>query len=101
VPPETDPARRAVVTGLGAVTPIGNDAATFWTNLLADVESRRVERGDRTAARNARKQVGPERRGVVADRSHRAEAGHHGSTGRISLGRHARSLSSLRAGVRF
>jgi len=37
VPPETDPARRAVVTGLGAVTPIGNDAATFWTNLLAGV----------------------------------------------------------------
>jgi 3-oxoacyl-[acyl-carrier-protein] synthase II len=37
VPPETDPARRAVVTGVGAVTPIGNDAATFWTNLLAGV----------------------------------------------------------------
>jgi 3-oxoacyl-[acyl-carrier-protein] synthase II len=30
-----DPARRAVVTGLGAITPIGNDAATFWANLLA------------------------------------------------------------------
>ena len=27
--------RRAVVTGLGAITPIGNDAATFWRNLLA------------------------------------------------------------------
>jgi len=26
-----------VVTGLGAVTPIGNDAPTFWTNLLAGV----------------------------------------------------------------
>jgi len=37
VPPETDPARRAVVTGLGAVTPIGNDAATFWANLLEGV----------------------------------------------------------------
>ena len=37
MPPEIDPARRAVVTGLGAVTPIGNDAATFWTNLLAGV----------------------------------------------------------------
>jgi len=31
----TDPARRAVVTGMGAVTPIGNDVETFWTNLLA------------------------------------------------------------------
>jgi 3-oxoacyl-[acyl-carrier-protein] synthase II len=35
--PERDPARRAVVTGLGAVTPIGNDARTYWTNLLAGV----------------------------------------------------------------
>ena len=36
-PPPRDPARRAVVTGLGAVTPIGNDVATFWSNLLAGV----------------------------------------------------------------
>ncbi len=35
--PSPDPARRAVVTGLGAVTPIGNDAATYWRNLLAGV----------------------------------------------------------------
>ena len=32
-----DPARRAVVTGLGAITPIGNDVATFWSNLTAGV----------------------------------------------------------------
>jgi len=37
VPPSSDPARRAVVTGLGAVTPIGNDAATFWANLVEGV----------------------------------------------------------------
>ena len=30
-----DAARRAVVTGLGAITPIGNDAESFWRNLLA------------------------------------------------------------------
>ena len=30
-----DPARRAVVTGLGAVTPIGNDHPTFWANAVA------------------------------------------------------------------
>ncbi|HEY2916751.1 MAG TPA: beta-ketoacyl-ACP synthase II [Candidatus Limnocylindrales bacterium] len=35
--PSADLARRAVVTGLGAITPIGNDARTFWTNLLAGV----------------------------------------------------------------
>jgi 3-oxoacyl-[acyl-carrier-protein] synthase II len=35
--PTADLARRAVVTGLGAVTPIGNDAKTFWRNLLAGV----------------------------------------------------------------
>jgi 3-oxoacyl-[acyl-carrier-protein] synthase II len=33
----TDPGRRAVVTGMGAVTPIGNDAATFWRNLVEGV----------------------------------------------------------------
>ena len=33
--PADDLARRAVVTGLGAVTPIGNDAPTYWANLLA------------------------------------------------------------------
>ena len=35
--PARDPARRAVVTGLGAITPIGNDVATFWSNLIAGV----------------------------------------------------------------
>jgi 3-oxoacyl-[acyl-carrier-protein] synthase II len=35
--PQEDLARRAVVTGLGAVTPIGNDHATFWRNLVAGV----------------------------------------------------------------
>ena len=33
--PEKDLSRRAVVTGLGAVTPIGNDHPTFWRNLVA------------------------------------------------------------------
>jgi 3-oxoacyl-[acyl-carrier-protein] synthase II len=33
--PSTDPSRRAVVTGLGAVTPIGNSAPEYWANLLA------------------------------------------------------------------
>ena len=36
-PPPRDPARRAVVTGLGAVTPIGNDVETFWRNLTDGV----------------------------------------------------------------
>lgn len=35
--PSQDPARRAVVTAMGAVTPIGNDAPTYWSNLLAGV----------------------------------------------------------------
>ncbi len=32
-PPARNPARRAFVTGLGAITPIGNDVETFWRNL--------------------------------------------------------------------
>ncbi|MGI8658861.1 MAG: beta-ketoacyl-ACP synthase II [Candidatus Limnocylindria bacterium] len=36
-PPPRDPSRRAVITGLGAVTPIGNDVATFWRNLTGGV----------------------------------------------------------------
>ena len=35
--PAENPARRAVVTGIGAVTPIGNDAKSYWANLLAGV----------------------------------------------------------------
>jgi 3-oxoacyl-[acyl-carrier-protein] synthase II len=35
--PHKDLARRAVVTGLGAVTPIGNDHPTFWHNLINGV----------------------------------------------------------------
>ncbi|HSI99655.1 MAG TPA: beta-ketoacyl-ACP synthase II [Patescibacteria group bacterium] len=36
-PPPRDPARAAVVTGLGAITPIGNDVDTFWRNLAGGV----------------------------------------------------------------
>jgi len=35
VPPSPDPARRAVVTGLGAVMPNGNDFETYWASLRA------------------------------------------------------------------
>jgi 3-oxoacyl-[acyl-carrier-protein] synthase II len=42
--PEVDPARRAVVTGLGAVMPIGNDFPTYWRNLVAGVTgTRRIQ----------------------------------------------------------
>ena len=39
--PTTDLSRRAVVTGMGAITPIGNDAETYWSNLLAGVSGGR------------------------------------------------------------
>ncbi len=29
--------KRVVVTGIGAITPLGNDPATFWGNLVAGV----------------------------------------------------------------
>jgi 3-oxoacyl-[acyl-carrier-protein] synthase II len=40
--PSQDPARRAVVTGLGAVMPIGNDFPTYWANLQAGVTGTRT-----------------------------------------------------------
>ena len=45
MPPEKDPARRAVVTGLGAVMPIGNDFPTYWSNLVAGVTGTRLIQG--------------------------------------------------------
>jgi 3-oxoacyl-[acyl-carrier-protein] synthase II len=42
--PEQDPARRAVVTGLGAIMPIGNDFPTYWANLQAGVTGTRTIR---------------------------------------------------------
>jgi 3-oxoacyl-[acyl-carrier-protein] synthase II len=44
VPPSQDPARRAVVTGLGAVLPIGNDFPTYWANLVDGVVGTREVR---------------------------------------------------------
>jgi 3-oxoacyl-[acyl-carrier-protein] synthase II len=38
---EQDPSRRPVVTGLGAVMPIGNDFPTYWANLVAGVTGTR------------------------------------------------------------
>src|SRR6185295_15167192 len=40
--PDKDPARRAVVTGLGAIMPIGNDFPTYWANLVAGVTGTRL-----------------------------------------------------------
>ncbi|HET9435751.1 MAG TPA: beta-ketoacyl-ACP synthase II [Candidatus Limnocylindrales bacterium] len=42
--PESDPSRRAVVTGLGAIMPIGNDFPTYWSNLVAGVTGTRLIR---------------------------------------------------------
>src|SRR3954452_5949582 len=48
--PETDPSRRAVITGLGAVMPIGNDFPTYWSNLVAGVTgTRRIQSFDASA----------------------------------------------------
>jgi 3-oxoacyl-[acyl-carrier-protein] synthase II len=42
VPPSQDPDRRAVVTAMGAVMPIGNDFETYWANLRAGVTGTRL-----------------------------------------------------------
>jgi 3-oxoacyl-[acyl-carrier-protein] synthase II len=48
--PSSDPARRAVVTGMGAVMPIGNDFETYWRNLRDAVTgTRRIQSFDASA----------------------------------------------------
>ncbi len=42
MPPSSDPARRAVITGLGAVMPNGGDFPTYWRNLQAGVSGTRT-----------------------------------------------------------
>ncbi len=44
MPPSSDLSRRAVVTGLGAVMPIGNDFETYWRNLQNAVTGTRLIR---------------------------------------------------------
>ena len=47
MPPSSDPARRAVITGLGAVMPNGGDFPTYWRNLVAGVSgTRRIQSFD-------------------------------------------------------
>src|SRR5204863_2201958 len=42
--------RRVVITGLGVVTPVGQDLETFWSNLKNGVSGiRKIERFDTTA----------------------------------------------------
>ena len=43
--PTQDPSRRAVITGLGALMPNGNDFPTYWANLQAGVTGTRTIQG--------------------------------------------------------
>ncbi len=52
--PEQDPARRAVITGLGAIMPIGNDFPTYWANLQAGVTGTRTIQGFDASAHEVR-----------------------------------------------
>ncbi len=48
--PSSDPAKRAVITGLGAIMPNGNDFPTYWANLVAGVSgTRRIQSFDPAA----------------------------------------------------
>ena len=51
--PRLIPSRRAVVTGLGAVMPIGNDFETYWANLRNGVTgTRRIRSSTRAGSRS-------------------------------------------------
>jgi len=52
--PEQDPARRAVITGLGAVMPTGNDFPTYWAALQAGVTGTRLIRSFDASAHEVR-----------------------------------------------
>jgi 3-oxoacyl-[acyl-carrier-protein] synthase II len=52
--PSSDLARRAVVTGLGAVMPIGNDFETYWSNLQGAVTGTRLIRSFDASAHEVR-----------------------------------------------
>jgi 3-oxoacyl-[acyl-carrier-protein] synthase II len=52
--PERDPARRAVITGLGAIMPIGNDFPAYWSNLVAGVTGTRTIRSFDASAHEVR-----------------------------------------------
>src|SRR5688572_28832462 len=60
-PPPRDPARRAAVTGMGAITPIGNDVDSFWSNLVAGVSG--VDRISAFDASDAEVQIAAEVKG--------------------------------------
>jgi 3-oxoacyl-[acyl-carrier-protein] synthase II len=60
-PPLRDPSRRAVVTGMGAITPIGNDVESFWSNLVAGVSG--VDRISAFDASDAEVQIAAEVKG--------------------------------------
>ena len=53
--------RRVVITGMGAITPIGNDLETFWSNLRNGVSGIRLIEGFDTSAYDTR--IGGEVRG--------------------------------------
>ncbi|HEY5166159.1 MAG TPA: beta-ketoacyl-ACP synthase II [Acidimicrobiia bacterium] len=49
MPPSSDPARRAVITGMGCVMPNVGDFPTYWRNLVAGVSgTRRIQSFDPT-----------------------------------------------------
>jgi len=52
--PIQDPARRAVITGLGALMPNGNDFPTYWANLQAGVTGTRTITGFDTSNQEVR-----------------------------------------------
>ena len=59
-PSRIPPDRRAVITGLGAVMPIGNDFPTYWANLVAGVTgTRSIQSFDASAPRGPHRRRGP------------------------------------------
>ena len=94
------PSRRAVVTGLGAVMPIGNDFPTYWSNLVAGVTgTRRISASTRRRSRSGsrpRSSTSTRRRSMDAKMARRMSRFIHLAMARRQGGRRATRASTSR-----
>ena len=71
--------RRVVITGMGAITPVGNDVETFWSSLKNGVSGIHTIESFDTSAYDCH--IGGEVRGLIPKLSSRIQKMFGGPTG--------------------